>query len=232
MEAATLPGRSAPFACRSWKRNGGRQPDASAEQLAAEARAKRLKLLLKKDRRPGTRARIHASAKLTGGAAAVHRLLSKLGTIGLRFVAGGVADARLGGADLAEPAGTDLKLKDAYGKKVDQLIRSRPKVAVFRSSRTPHWVTGMVWGWRSSSPILRAEPAWSGMFRRISRAQTAGYRGGLRGDAGCSLPDLGLFLKELRTTFAPHGWTAVSQRHSQTTNGPSPSSLQMSITRC
>jgi cellulose synthase/poly-beta-1,6-N-acetylglucosamine synthase-like glycosyltransferase/peptidoglycan/xylan/chitin deacetylase (PgdA/CDA1 family) len=183
----------------------------SAIQLAEEARAKRLKLLLKKWTIRERNSGIMASAKQRHAG----RPLSIAFYPNWEPSAYDSLRVALPSLDWVVPTwlslqGPDLKLKDAYSKKVDQLIRSRPKVAILpvvQNSTLGKWDgPGMA--------ALLAEPARrAGLIKDLS-AYTEGRK--LQGVVvdfeampESAYPDLGAFLRELRQAFAPHGWTVA-----------------------
>src|SRR6185503_190505 len=132
MEAARLPGQISALHIQALEKEAAAPTlMRQAEQLAAEARAKRLKMLLKRIAARQRAARIHTSAKL----AHPGRPLSIAFFPNWEPSAYDSLRVALPTLDWVVPTwlslqGPDLKLKDAYSKKVDLLIRQRPKVAI------------------------------------------------------------------------------------------------------
>ena len=212
MQAARLPGEfSALHVQKLEKEAAAPGLMRSAMELAAEARAKRLKLLLKK-----LAAREHAAGPV---ASAKTRHTGR--PLAVAFYPNWEPSAydslrvSLPTLDWVVPTwlslqGPDLKLKDAYQKKVDQLIRSRPKVAilpVIQNSTLGKW-DGPGMAALLADPVRRAK-----LISDLSTYTTTRRLQGIVVDfeslPATALPDLGAFLKELRTAFAPHDWTVV-----------------------
>ncbi|HSC17986.1 MAG TPA: glycosyltransferase [Rhizomicrobium sp.] len=212
MEAARLPGQISALHIQTLEKEAA-EPTLmrQAEQLAAEARAKRLKMLLKRIAGRQRAARIHTSAKL----AHPGRPLSIAFFPNWEPSAYDSLRVALPTLDWVVPTwlslqGPDLKLTDAYNKKVDQLIRRRPKVAilpVIQNSTLGHWDgPGM-------AKLLADPTRRTGLIRDVSAYLATRKLQGIVVDfeamPDSALPDLGSFLKELRVAFAPRGWTVA-----------------------
>jgi peptidoglycan-N-acetylglucosamine deacetylase len=212
MNAAKLPGEISAIRVQKLEKTAA-APSLmrSAEQLAAQARAKRLKLLLKRIAARERAARIHASAKSKPAG----RPLSIAFYPNWEPSAYDSLRVALPTLDWVVPTwlslqGANLMLKDAYSTKVDSLIRKRPKIAilpVIQNSTLGKWDgPGMA--------ALLADPARrthliSQLSSYIAMRKLQGIVVDFESLPDASLPDLGLFLKELRIAFAPHGWTVA-----------------------
>jgi cellulose synthase/poly-beta-1,6-N-acetylglucosamine synthase-like glycosyltransferase/peptidoglycan/xylan/chitin deacetylase (PgdA/CDA1 family) len=212
MDAARLPGQISALKVQKLEKTAA-APSLmrSAMQLAAEARAKRLKLLLKKIAARERNAGIHPSAKLKP----LGRPLSVAFYPNWMPSAYDSLRVALPTLDWVVPTwlslqGPQLQLKDAYSKKVEQLIRRRPKIAilpVIQNSTLGKW-DGL------GLAALLADPARRNrLIGQLSSYVTMRKLQGVVIDfealPDSALPDLGQFLKELHGAFAPHGWTVA-----------------------
>ncbi|HEY1962716.1 MAG TPA: glycosyltransferase [Rhizomicrobium sp.] len=212
MEAARLPGHiSALKVQRLEKEAAAPGLMRSAIQLAGEARAKRLKLLLKKLAVRERAAHVLASAKVKHAG----RPLSIAFYPNWQAAAYDSLRVALPTLDWVVPTwlslqGPDLKLKDAYNKKIEQLIRSRPKVAILPVIQNS---TLGRWDGPGMAALLADANRRTGLVRDLSA-----YIGGRRLQGivvdfeslpDSAMPNLGLFLKSVRHAFAPHGWTVA-----------------------
>ena len=212
MEAARLPGQISALKVQKLEKAAA-APGLmrSAIQLAAEARAKRLKALLKKIAARERAAHVLATAKVKPAG----RPLSVAFFPNWEASAYDSLRVALPNLDWVVPTwlslqGPNLKLKDAYNKKVDQLIRHRPKVAilpVIQNSTLGKWDgPGMAALLADSS---RRAKLISDLSSYLAMRRLQGIVVDFESLPDSALPDLGLFLRELRASFAPHGWTVV-----------------------
>jgi peptidoglycan-N-acetylglucosamine deacetylase len=213
MAAARLPGETSVLHVQKLEKAAA-APSLmrSAIQLAAEARAKRLKLLLKRLAARERGARVLASAKLRHAG----RPLAIAFYPNWEPSAYDSLKVALPSLDWVVPTwlslqGPDLKLKDAFDKKVYQLIRRRPKVAILPVIQNS---TLGKWDGPHMAELLADEGRRSRLIADLA-SYTAAHR--LQGVVidfeslpDSAYPDLGTFLKGLRAAFAPHGWTVAA----------------------
>ncbi|MBV9062214.1 MAG: polysaccharide deacetylase family protein, partial [Alphaproteobacteria bacterium] len=212
MEAARLPGEiSALKVQKLVKEAAAPGLMRQAMQLASEARAKRLRLLLKKLALREHSARTVASAKLRRPG----RPLSVAFYPNWEPSAYDSLRVALPSLDWVVPTwlslqGPDLKLKDAYSRKVDQLIRRRPKVAILPVIQNS---TLGKWDGPGMAALLADSARRAGLVNQlrsyISSRRLQGVVVDFEALPDTTYPDLALFLRQLRAAFTPHGWTVV-----------------------
>jgi cellulose synthase/poly-beta-1,6-N-acetylglucosamine synthase-like glycosyltransferase/peptidoglycan/xylan/chitin deacetylase (PgdA/CDA1 family) len=212
MNAAKLPGEISAIRVQTLEKTAA-EPSLmrAAEQLAAEARAKRLKMLLKRIAARQRAASVHATAKLKPAG----RPLSIAFYPNWEPSAYDSLRVALPSLDWVVPTwlslqGPNLTLKDAYSKKVDLLIRKRPKVAilpVIQNSTLGKW-DGPGMAALLADPARRTQLIGQ-LSSYIAMRKLQGIVVDFESLPDASLPDLGLFLKELRAAFAPHNWTVA-----------------------
>jgi cellulose synthase/poly-beta-1,6-N-acetylglucosamine synthase-like glycosyltransferase/peptidoglycan/xylan/chitin deacetylase (PgdA/CDA1 family) len=212
MEAAKLPGQISALRVQKLEKTAADPALVrSAMQLAAEARAKRLKVLLKKIAARERNSNVHATAKLKHAG----RPLSIAFYPNWELSAYDSLRVALPTLDWVVPTwlslqGPDLKLKDAYSKKVDLLIRQRPKVAILPVIQNS---TLGKWDGPGMAALLADPERRTHLVRQLSSYIAVRKLQGIVVDfeslPDAALPNLGLFLKETRAAFAPHGWTVA-----------------------
>ena len=212
MEAAKLPGQiNAVRIQRLEKTATAPGLMRSAVQLAAEARAKRLKDILRKIQARERNARVHASAQVKPPG----RPLSIAFYPNWEPSAFDSLRVALPTLDWVVPTwlslqGRQLKLKDAYNKKVELLVRGRPKVAilpVIQNATLGKW-DGAGMAALLADPDRRASLVHD-LSSYLNRRKLQGIVVDFEALSDSALPDLGAFLKELHVAFTPHGWTVA-----------------------
>jgi len=183
----------------------------SAVQLAEQARAKRAKLLLKRRAALERSLRIGASAKVTHSG----RPLATAFFPNWEPSAFDSLRVALPHLDWVMPTwlslqGPDLKLKDGFDKRVYQLVRRKPSVAilpVIQNATLGKW-DGAGMALLLADPARRAKLV-SDLTDYIGAHRLQGIVIDFEFMPETAHSDLGSFLKSLRAGFAPRGWTVV-----------------------
>jgi cellulose synthase/poly-beta-1,6-N-acetylglucosamine synthase-like glycosyltransferase/peptidoglycan/xylan/chitin deacetylase (PgdA/CDA1 family) len=183
----------------------------SAVQLAEQARAKRAKLLLKR------RAALERSLRISASARLVHsgRPLATAFFPNWEPSAFDSLRVALPHLDWVMPTwlslqGPDLKLKDGFDRRVYQLVRRKPSVAILpvvQNATLGKWDgTGMA---TLLADSVRRAKLVSDLGAYIAAHKLQGIVVDFEFLPATAHEDLGIFLKDLRSAFAPHGWTVV-----------------------